>query len=105
MSAAVVVIAEFTPKAGAFDQLVDVLSDAIADVHGEDGCLLYAIHRHPDGRIIMIEKWTSAELLDVHGSSSAVQRLNAQAGQLLAGPIVVTRLAPIPAGTPTQGLL
>ena len=46
MSAPVVVTAEFTPKAGTFDQLVDVLSDAIADVHGEEGCLLYAIHRH-----------------------------------------------------------
>ena len=53
----------------------------------------------------MIEKWTSAELLDAHGSSRAVQRLNAQAGPLLAGPVVVTRLAPIPAGTPAQGLL
>ena len=105
MATSIVVTAEFTPKAGTFDELVNVLSDAVAEVHGEEGCLLYAIHRHPDGRIIMIEKWASAELLDAHGSSSAVQRLNAQAGPLLAGPVIVTRLAPIPAGTDAQGLL
>ena len=105
MSRPIVVTAEFTPIEGAYDELVEVLSEAIAEVHQEPGCLLYAIHQHPDGRVIMIEKWESEELLDVHGSSPAVERLGAGAAPLLAGPAVVTRLVPIPAGTAEQGQL
>jgi len=104
MEAPVVVTAVFTPKDGAFDELVAVLSPAIAEVHDEEGCLLYAIHRDPDDRIIMIEKWTSTELLDAHGSSKTVERLNDRAAALLAEPVVVTRLIPIPAGS-TKGQL
>jgi quinol monooxygenase YgiN len=100
-----VVTAVFTPNPGAFDQVSDVLSRAIALVHEEPGCLLYAIHRDPDDRIIMIEKWESTELLDAHGSSPAVAQLGRETEGLLAEPTVVTRLVPIPAGTPAQGQL
>ncbi len=105
MSEPVVVTAVFTPKDGALDDLVDLLSVAIAEVHGEEGCLLYAIHRDPAGKLVMIEKWSSVELLDTHGSSPAVTRLGGDAAGLLAGPVVVTRLVPIPAGTTEQGQL
>jgi quinol monooxygenase YgiN len=101
----IVVTAVFTPVEGAYDQLVDALSRAIAQVHEEEGCLLYAIHRDPDGRIIMLEKWESAELLDLHGSSAAVTQLGLELDGLVASPTVVTRLVPIPAGTVEQGQL
>lgn len=104
-SSAVVVTAVFTPNPGAFDQLSEALSRAIPDVHEEAGCLLYAIHRDPDDRIIMIEKWESAELLDAHGSGTAVAGLGRGIEGLLAEPTVVTRLVPIPAGTESQGEL
>jgi quinol monooxygenase YgiN len=105
MAEPVVVTAVFTPADGALDQLVEALSYAIAEVHEESGCLLYAIHSDPAGRIVMIEKWESAELLDEHGSGEPVKRLNAVIADLIAEPVEVTRLAPIPAGTPTQGQL
>jgi len=105
MAQPVVVTAVFTAAPDAYEALVDVLSEAIAEVHQEEGCLLYAIHRDPHGRIVMIEKWESAELLDAHGAGSAVERLNAAATSLLAEPVVVTRLVPIPAGTRAQGEL
>jgi quinol monooxygenase YgiN len=101
----IVVTAVFTPKPGAFDRVVEGLSRAIAEVHKEPGCLLYAIHRDPDDRIVMIEKWESVELLDAHGSGTAVQGLGASIEGLLTEPAVVTRLVPIPAGTEAQGLL
>jgi quinol monooxygenase YgiN len=101
----VVVTAVFVPNPGAFDQVSAVLSAAIAQVHQEEGCLLYAIHRDPEDRIVMIEKWESAELLDAHGAGPAVAQLNANIAGLLAEPVVVTRLVPIPAGTATQGQL
>lgn len=105
MSEPIVVTAVFRPNPGAFDQVVEVLSRAIAEVHQEDGCLLYAIHRDPDDQIIMIEKWASAEQLDTHGSSVGVTLLNEGIAGLMAQPTVVTRLVPIPAGTADQGQL
>jgi quinol monooxygenase YgiN len=101
----IVVTAVFTPKAGALRHVAAALSPAIAEVHGEPGCLLYAIHEAPNGQIIMIEKWETAELLDAHGGGEAVKRLNASLKGLLQGPVEVTRLSPIPAGTEHQGTL
>jgi quinol monooxygenase YgiN len=101
----VVVTAVFTPNEGASSQVAAALSPAIAEVHEEPGCELYAIHEAPNGQIIMIEKWESAELLDAHGAGEPVKRLNASLEGLLRGPVEVTRLSPIPAGTAHQGML
>jgi quinol monooxygenase YgiN len=101
----IVVTAEFTPKEGTYHQVVAALSPAIAEVHKEPGCLLYAIHESPNGQIMMIEKWESAELLDAHGAGDPVKRLNASLDGLLEKPVEVTRLVPIPAGTAHQGAL
>ncbi|TFB96693.1 MULTISPECIES: putative quinol monooxygenase [unclassified Cryobacterium] len=101
----VVVTAYFTPAAGQHAALTHALSVAIAEVHTEPGCELYAIHDAPDGRIVMIEKWSSAELLDDHGTSPATARLVASVEGLLSAPTEVTRLVPIPAGTLSQGAL
>lgn len=101
----IVVTAVFTPAEGAFDQVVEALRPAIAEVHEEPGCLLYAIHEAPNGDIVMIEKWESVELLDAHGAGIAVQRLNASLEGLLQKPVEVTRLTAIPAGTTQQGEL
>ncbi|MBT2533765.1 antibiotic biosynthesis monooxygenase [Arthrobacter sp. ISL-48] len=101
----VIVTAVFTPMEGAFSKVAAALSPAIAEVHEEPGCQLYAIHEAPNGQIIMIEKWESAELLDAHGEGEAVKRLNASLEGLLQEPVDVTRLSPIPAGTEHQGTL
>ncbi|WP_284976842.1 MULTISPECIES: putative quinol monooxygenase [unclassified Arthrobacter] len=101
----VIVTAVFTPNEGAFDQVAEALTPAIAEVHKEPGCQLYAIHGAPNGQIVMIEKWDSAELLDAHGAGEPVKRLNASLEGLLQGPVDVTRLSPIPAGTSDQGTL
>jgi quinol monooxygenase YgiN len=105
MSTPVVVTAIFEPNPGQYDAVVEALKPAIAAVHEEPGCQLYAIHRDPQGTIVMIEKWDSAELLDEHGAGPAVAALNASLEGLLARPVEVTRLVPIPAGTDVQGLL
>ena len=101
----VVVTALFTPKEGAFDSVVAALSPAIAEVHQEPGCLLYAIHESPTGEVLMIEKWETAELLDAHGEGEPVKRLNASLVGLLEKPVEVQRHVPIPAGDALQGSL
>lgn len=101
----IVVTAVFTPKEGMHDKVVAALEPAIAEVHKEPGCLLYAIHDAPNGQIIMIEKWESTDLLDAHGDGEAVKKLNASLDGLLTKPVEVTRLIPIAAGTAHQGVL
>lgn len=101
----IIVTAVFTPLDGAFGKVVEALSPAITEVHGEPGCLLYAIHEAPNGQIVMIEKWQSAALLDAHGEGDAVKQLNASLERLLEKPAEVTRLGAIPAGTESQGAL
>ena len=79
--------------------------EAIPAVHEEEGCELYAIHEGPGEKIWMLEKWSSVALLDAHGAGPAVARLQELTRGLTAGPPEVVRMHPIPAGTPTQGLL
>ena len=105
MSTPVVVTAYFRTAHGQHDQVVEALRPAIAAVHEEPGCELYAIHDAPDGTIVMIEKWTSVRDLDDHGAGEAVRALNASLEGLLASPTEVTRLVPLPAGTEDQGRL
>jgi quinol monooxygenase YgiN len=105
MSAPVVVTAYFRPAPGEHDRVVEALRPAIAAIHEEPGCTLYAIHDAPDGTIVMIEKWASVRELDEHGAGAAVQALNASLEGLLASPVEVTRLVPMPAGTEQQGQL
>ena len=68
----VVVTAYFRPAPGQHERVVEALRPAIAAVHEEPGCELYAIHDAPDGTIVMIEKWTSTPELDDHGGGEAV---------------------------------
>ena len=104
-AAPVVVTAYFHPRPGAREQVLAALEPAIAAVHDEDGCELYAIHDAPDGSIVMLEKWTSADLLDAHGQGQPVAQLNAALAGLLERPVAVTRLVPLPTGDSAKGAL
>jgi quinol monooxygenase YgiN len=101
----VVVTAIFHPAEGARDALLAAMAPAIAAVHEEPGCLLYAIHDAPDGSIVMIEKWESVPLLDAHGEGEAVAAFRASIDGLVTGPAEVTRLVPIPMGEASRGAI
>ncbi|SEB64628.1 Quinol monooxygenase YgiN [Paramicrobacterium humi] len=105
MSNPVVVTAVFYPAPGQYDAVYEALVPAIEAVHEEPGCELYAIHKHPDGTIVMIEKWESAELLDTHGEGEAVAKLNASLEGKVTRPTEVTRLEPLPVGESGKGAL
>ncbi len=105
MSDAVIVTAYFRPRPETRDQVLAALRPAIEAVHQEQGCLLYAIHDAPDGSIVMIEKWASVAELDEHGSGEAVRALSDVLPSLLAEPVEVTRLKPLPVGRIEQGAL
>src|SRR5690606_12519256 len=101
----VVVTAVLHQREGAKEQLAEAMRAGIEAVHAEPGCGPYAIHDAEDGTTTLIEKWTAAEALAAHAAGDAVKRLGADTAELLAAPTVVTRMTPIPTGTPERGAL
>jgi quinol monooxygenase YgiN len=101
----VVVTAVFHPVEGRTAELIDALRASIPAVHNEQGCRLYAIHDAEDGTITMIEKWDTPEDLATHAAGPAVEALNRAVAGLIAKPITVTTMTPLPAGTAEQGEL
>lgn len=100
----VVVVATIVPLAEHRDVVVTALRSAIEQVHGEDGCELYALHEAPD-RLVMVEKWASSEALGIHSRGAALTALaRALAGKVTGAPDVVV-LQPVPAGDPAMGQL
>jgi quinol monooxygenase YgiN len=94
----IVVTAQFEPRPGRRDEVLAALAHAIPLVHDEPGCELYSIQGGVSGDILMIEKWTTVELLDAHGSSENVAWLNAALDGLLDLAVIVRRFDPIPSG-------
>lgn len=99
------VVAIFHPLEGHRDHVLDALRGAIPLVHEEAGCELYAITDAADGRLFMIEKWSSVADLDAHGDGAPVAALVAALDGHLAQPVEVVRLEPIPIGDPAKGSL
>jgi quinol monooxygenase YgiN len=101
----VVVVAIIYPVPEHRDEVIATFEQIIAKVHAEDdGCELYALHEGGD-RLVMVEKWASAEALDAHSRGPALVELNKGLAGKVAGDIDVQVLRPHPAGTPRQGTL
>ncbi len=100
---AVVVVATLRPLPEHRAEVIAAMERVIADVHAhDDGCLLYALNEGDD-RLVMVEKWASAEALDEHSRGPALAELNEALNGRLAGGLDVQVLRPHPAGTPDQG--
>jgi quinol monooxygenase YgiN len=105
MSQPVIVTATFLLRPGSRDAVIEALRPAVAAVHAEPGCELYALNEAADGSLVMIEKWQSVELLDAHGTSPAVAALGPVLADHLMAPVDVIRMNAIPMGTLEQGAL
>lgn len=101
----IVAVATLTPLPGKTDELVEAMRDLVAQVHAnEPGCLLYALHRHPDGeRLVMVEKYVDAAAVKAHRASEHFKAAGAVLGGLLAAPPEVLALEPVPAGDAGKG--
>ena len=100
----VVVVATFRPLPASRTRAIDALREAAARVHAEPGCELYALHEAED-RLVLVEKWSSAEALGVHGKAPALQDLNEALDGLLSEPVDIAVLSALPAGDPSAGAL
>jgi quinol monooxygenase YgiN len=100
----VVVVATITPLPEHRDEVIAAFTETIPQVHGEDGCELYALHQAED-RLIMVEKWASREALATHSKGAARAAMNPKLAGKVAGRSQVIVLDAVPAGDPAKGAL
>jgi quinol monooxygenase YgiN len=101
----VIVVATIRPLPQYRDEVTTAMLAAVEQVHGEDGCELYALHRDDD-RLVMIERWAGPAALQAHSTASAaLQRLSADLDGKLEAPLDVVVLEPVPGGDPAKGQL
>ena len=100
----VVVVATITPLPGYREDVIAAFTATIPQVHGEDGCELYALNAAAD-RLIMVEKWASRDALATHSKGAALAALNPKlAGKVTGRPEVIV-LDAVPAGDAAKGQL
>jgi quinol monooxygenase YgiN len=102
---AVVVVATIRPRPEFRADVITAMEQTIASVHAnDDGCVLYALHEGDD-RLVMVEKWASAQALAEHSRGPALAELNQALDGRTEGAIDVQILQAHPAGTAEQGTL
>lgn len=98
-------VATVYPQPELLPQVIALLEQAIARVHTEEGCELYALHEGGDGRLVMVEKWASRAALEAHLGQPAFAEMGRQLRPMCRQPTDVQVLTPHPAGTARQGTL
>jgi quinol monooxygenase YgiN len=106
-TAQVVVTAVLLVKPEHQDQALEHLTTAVAATHGEEGCLLYALHRDlaEPARFVIVERWATAEDLEEHATLPHLKQLFTDLGPLLAEPPTILRTAPLAVGDAAKGVL
>ena len=103
---AIIIVATAMPVPEFRAEVIEAFEAAAETVHAsEDGCLLYALHEGPDGRLVMIEKYADQAAVDAHLKGDGLAALSAAIKGKLAAPMDVQLLAPHTAGSPDKGAL
>jgi quinol monooxygenase YgiN len=105
MTTPCIVIATFTPLEGKTDDVIAALEDVIPDVHQETGCELYALHQEVTGHLVLVEKWASRELWQIHTGANTVTRIQAGLAGLLQGEVDVREMYGHAVGEKTHAAL
>ncbi|MCV7178813.1 putative quinol monooxygenase [Mycolicibacterium sphagni] len=98
----VVVVASFTVKPESVDIVREACKKAVAAVHEEPGCDLYAVHEG-DKTFVFVEQWADADALKTHSTAPGVTALFGEIGEHLDGAPDIKMLQPIVAGDPAKG--
>lgn len=100
----VVVVAAFTVKPESVDTVREAATRAIAAVHDEPGCELYALHEG-ENAFVFVEQWADADALKAHSTAPAITALFGEIGAHLDGAPDIKLLQAVPAGDPAKGSL
>ena len=94
----IVVVGSFTAREGQEANALAAFEGLVAPTHGEDGCILYALHQGAQDprRLAFVERWESEEKLRAHLASPHIQEVLARADELFSdgGDIVVYEARP-----------
>lgn len=102
----VTVVATFTIKPEHADEAIELLKGVVAASHGEEGCLLYTLHRanSKPNTWAIVEKWRSQEDLDAHFQMDHMKPM-ADAAGMLAEPPTILFCEPEAVGDEAKGAL
>jgi quinol monooxygenase YgiN len=106
-TAEVVVVATVDVKPESIDAALTAVTTSIAATHTEPGCIAYALHRDlaDENRLVIVEKWTTADALTEHAQTPHLKQLFADLGPLLAAPPTIVRTSPVPVGDGAKGTI
>lgn len=100
----VVIVAVLPVKPESADSAREILTKAVAAVHDEPGCELYALHE-TDGKFIFVEQWADGDALKAHSSTPTMAAMFSDIGPHLDGAPEIIMATPVPAGDPAKGRL
>jgi quinol monooxygenase YgiN len=98
------IVATITPLEGRVDDVLEALEDLAPEVHAEDGCERYALHRGKD-RVVVIERWRDMAAVGAHGKGPAIKAMGERLAGLVSGPPDVQILEAVPVGDPAKGTI
>ena len=103
----VIVVGAFKASPGKEEEALEALNALVEPTHGEEGCVLYALHRGTDdpARFAFIERWESRELLDAHLGSPHVAAALERADELWGENGDITVYESVAGGEPEKGSL
>jgi quinol monooxygenase YgiN len=87
------VIAHVRAKPGQESRVRQVLQELLPPTRAEAGCINYDLHQSQTDPALFVfyENWTSEAHLEAHSKSPHIQSLRKVAGEILAGPIEITK--------------
>jgi quinol monooxygenase YgiN len=87
------VIAHIRAKPGHESRVRQVLQGLVFPTRAEAGCINYDLHQSQTDPALFVfyENWTSEAHLDAHSKSPHIQSFRKVAGEILAGPVEITK--------------
>jgi quinol monooxygenase YgiN len=87
------VIAHIRAKPGQESRVREILQGLLSPTRTEAGCINYDLHQSQTDPALFVfyENWASEAHLEAHSKSSHIQSFRKEAGEILAGPIEITK--------------
>jgi quinol monooxygenase YgiN len=99
-----VVIARLAPKLERRQDVLDLYTETIPQIHAEPGCELFALHT--DGNeFFIVEHWATEEDFQAHVRGPVLATIRKVLAEALAKPSEINRVDSIPLGEATKGVL
>ena len=103
----VVVVGSFKAEPGKEVEALEAFKALVEPTHGEEGCILYALHQGTDDprRLAFVERWASRESLDAHLKSPHVAAALERVEELFGDSADIVVYEAVPGGETKKGSL